>query len=289
MYFFKKSSRTHGTISKWLFLKKLPKTSNASFHISKLRSVYPLQMKYKALMFRRKWHSGRGNTGRIVTYSKGPRVKKRLPFFNYKYRRSSIFFIAGLNYVGFNNKIASLVLNSQGEVSYLPSRITDVFFMLLGFKQLIPSKGYLSLQKEILILKPFIKINKLPYMLIQQKKNIAISHIERYPLKGIQYTRSFGSESSIIKLDTRTGLSIVKLSSGLKKVFSAFALASEGQANLKIHKNRILDTKSGNWRKRGYKPKVRGVAKNPVDHPHGGRTKAIKYPRTPWGKTTKFK
>jgi ribosomal protein L2 len=28
---------------------------------------------------------------------------------------------------------------------------------------------------------------------------------------------------------------------------------------------------------------------NPVDHPHGGRTKAIKYQRTPWGKTTKFK
>jgi large subunit ribosomal protein L2 len=28
---------------------------------------------------------------------------------------------------------------------------------------------------------------------------------------------------------------------------------------------------------------------NPVDHPHGGRTKAIRYPRTPWGKTTKFK
>jgi ribosomal protein L2 len=27
---------------------------------------------------------------------------------------------------------------------------------------------------------------------------------------------------------------------------------------------------------------------NPIDHPHGGRTKAIKYPRTPWGKTTKF-
>ena len=39
----------------------------------------------------------------------------------------------------------------------------------------------------------------------------------------------------------------------------------------------------------GKKPKVRGVAKNPTDHPHGGRTKAIKYPRTPWGKTTKFK
>lgn len=126
-------------------------------------------------------------------------------------------------------------------------------------------------------------------MLIQQKKNSPINHIEQYPLIGSQYTRSFGSKSSIIKLDTRTGLSIVKLSSGLKKVFSAFSLANEGHSNIKILKNRLVDTKSGNWRRHGSKSKVRGVAKNPVDHPHGGRTNSIKYPRTPWGKTTKFK
>jgi large subunit ribosomal protein L2 len=79
------------------------------------------------------------------------------------------------------------------------------------------------------------------------------------------------------------------LSSGVKKVFSAFSLASEGSANLHILKNQWMNTKSGFWRQKGFKPKVRGVAKNPVDHPHGGRTKAIRYPRTPWGKTTKFK
>jgi large subunit ribosomal protein L2 len=50
-----------------------------------------------------------------------------------------------------------------------------------------------------------------------------------------------------------------------------------------------LNGKAGYWRSFGNKPLVRGVAMNPVDHPHGGRTKAVKYPRTPWGKTTKFK
>jgi large subunit ribosomal protein L2 len=39
----------------------------------------------------------------------------------------------------------------------------------------------------------------------------------------------------------------------------------------------------------GKKSIVRGVAMNPVDHPHGGRAKSIKYPRTPWGLTTKYK
>lgn len=82
-------------------------------------------------------------------------------------------------------------------------------------------------------------------------------------------------------MDTRTGLSLVKLSSGIKKVFSAFALSSSGHANLYILKNRFKNTKSGDQRKKGFKPIVRGVAMNPVDHPHGGRTNSIRYPRTP--------
>jgi large subunit ribosomal protein L2 len=51
----------------------------------------------------------------------------------------------------------------------------------------------------------------------------------------------------------------------------------------------LTNTRSGYWRNFGLKPHVRGVARNPVDHPHGGRAKSIKYPRTPWGKTTKYK
>ena len=74
-----------------------------------------------------------------------------------------------------------------------------------------------------------------------------------------------------------------------QKTFSIFSLASNGRANLYILKKNFKNTKSGFWRKKGFKPTVRGVAMNPVDHPHGGRTNSIKYPRTPWGKTTKFK
>lgn len=45
---------------------------------------------------------------------------------------------------------------------------------------------------------------------------------------------------------------------------------------------------AGSSRRRGRSPRVRGVATNPNDHPHGGRTKAVKYPRTPWGRTAKY-
>ena len=46
--------------------------------------------------------------------------------------------------------------------------------------------------------------------------------------------------------------------------------------------------KAGLRHRLGQSPRVRGVATNPNDHPHGGRTKAVKYPRTPWGRTTRF-
>jgi len=55
------------------------------------------------------------------------------------------------------------------------------------------------------------------------------------------------------------------------------------------YKKYFHHTKSGYWRKFGKKATVRGVAMNPVDHPHGGQSKAIRYQRTPWGHTAKHK
>jgi large subunit ribosomal protein L2 len=51
----------------------------------------------------------------------------------------------------------------------------------------------------------------------------------------------------------------------------------------------MLNTKAGYWRSFGVKSIVRGVAMNAVDHPHGGRTKSVKTPQTPWGFVTKKK
>lgn len=99
--------------------------------------------------------------------------------------------------------------------------------------------------KDLLYFKPYISINETPFMLIQQKKNSKISFLELRPLQGSSYSRSLGSSAKIIKLDTRTGLSLVKLPSGIKKVFSAFSLSQEGPANLNFLKNQQFNTKSG--------------------------------------------
>jgi large subunit ribosomal protein L2 len=81
-------------------------------------------------------------------------------------------------------------------------------------------------------------------------------------------------------MDSRIGTSLVKLPSGMKKVFSMYSLGSLGPLALPENK-KFTNTKAGFYRNQGVKAQVRGVAMNPVDHPHGGRTKAIKYQRTP--------
>jgi large subunit ribosomal protein L2 len=135
-------------------------------------------------------------------------------------------------------------------------------------------KNYLSfLYTKFLINPSLFILRKLP-------RNQFISLIELYPNKKIEYVRAPGSKSKMIKMDTRTNTSIVKLPSGVKKVFSIYSLASLGQV-LFDDKRLKVNNKAGFFNKKGKKPKVRGVAMNPVDHPHGGRTKAIRYQRTP--------
>lgn len=115
-----------------------------------------------------------------------------------------------------------------------------------------------------------------------------ISFLSSLPNKKIQYIKSSGSYGILIHLNMLNHTAIVKLPSGIKKIFSIYTLASFGAVSLSV-KKKLCNTKSGFWKTFGKKSIVRGVARNPIDHPHGGRTKSIKYPRTPWGKTTKFK
>lgn len=108
----------------------------------------------------------------------------------------------------------------------------------------------------------------------------SFSFAEIHPHRGAQYSRSSGSSSKLLSKNISTHTTLVKLPSGVRKIFSLYSLVTDGAPSLKQKKHQ-LNTKSGYWRIRGCKPIVRGVAMNPVDHPHGGRTKSIKYPRTP--------
>ena len=79
-------------------------------------------------------------------------------------------------------------------------------------------------------------------------------------------------------MDTRTSTGLVKLPSKVKKVFSIFSIASLGAVALSENK-KFKNNSAGYQSRFGHKCLSRGVAKNPVDHPHGGRAKAIRYQR----------
>lgn len=273
---------------RYLAILKKVKLSNASNNITRLNCKFLLQYKFKKLFLRKSWSAGRSNTGRITVFSKGTLKKNREILVNYSFRQSFLFFIGGLNYSNFNKtKIATIIFSSNGSVTYIPMVENSYFFVLTLYKNILTTKN--SLYRDLCFLKPYLQILEKPFLLLQQTKNTPISFLELKLTSGSQYSRSLGSKSKLLKLDTRTGYGLVILPSFLKKVFSIFALASNGPANLSIFRRDLRSTKSGEARALGIKPKVRGVAKNPVDHPHGGRTKAIKYQRTPWGKTTKYK
>jgi large subunit ribosomal protein L2 len=114
-----------------------------------------------------------------------------------------------------------------------------------------------------------------------------VHNIELKIGKGGQLSRSAGSYARIMaKEDGNVTLS---LPSGEVRMINENCLATIGTVGNKSHEN-ITIGKAGRSRWLGNRPSVRGVAMNPVDHPHGGgegRTSGGRHPVTPWGKPTK--
>lgn len=100
------------------------------------------------------------------------------------------------------------------------------------------------------------------------------------------YAKSAGSYCTII--EKRAGLSKVKLPSGKVIFLPIENFGSLGSVNNSIFKLTAIG-KAGRNRLRGIRPSVRGIAMNPVDHPHGGRSNKGMPPVTPWGIPTKNK
>lgn len=116
-----------------------------------------------------------------------------------------------------------------------------------------------------------------------------IHNIELKPGKGGQIARSAGTYAQLIGRDN--GMIILRLNSGEQRLVSGSCYATIGAVSNPDHSN-INDGKAGRSRWRGKRPHVRGVAMNPVDHPHGGgegRTSGGRHPVSPWGKPTKGK
>ena len=114
-----------------------------------------------------------------------------------------------------------------------------------------------------------------------------VHNVEMKPGKGGQIARSAGTYVQVVGRDR--GMVIVRLNSGEQRYIHSECMATVGAVSNPDNQNQNLG-KAGRNRWKGIRPLTRGVAKNPVDHPHGGgegRTSGGRHPVTPWGKPTK--
>src|SRR6202522_839212 len=109
-----------------------------------------------------------------------------------------------------------------------------------------------------------------------------IHNLELQPGKGAQVVRSAGGAAQLMSKEG--DFALVKLPSGEVRKFSINCMATVGQLGNLDHEN-VTYGKAGRTRWHGKRPTVRGVAMNPVDHPHGGGEGRVKgnHPQTPWG------
>ena len=114
-----------------------------------------------------------------------------------------------------------------------------------------------------------------------------VHNVEMKPGKGGQLARSAGTYVQVVGRDK--GMVMVRLNSGEQRYIHSNCMATVGAVSNPDNGNTNL-AKAGRNRWLGKRPLTRGVAKNPVDHPHGGvegRTSGGRHPVTPWGKPTK--
>ena len=116
-----------------------------------------------------------------------------------------------------------------------------------------------------------------------------IHNLELHPGEGGQLIRSAGTAGLLIEKSLEKGQVRIRLPSGIQRWFPFTCRATLGSVGNEDFRHMVLG-KAGASRWRGRRPKVRGVAMNPVDHPHGGgegRTSGGRPSVTPWGRPTR--
>ena len=224
----------------------------------------------KSLTYGKNSTGGRNNLGRITSRSKGAGHKNKFREVDF-YRKKDD-------------------LNARVErIEYDPNR--SAYLALLKYSNasvnyIIAPNGIKIGDEVISGRNKEIKIgNCMPLSDIPAGTDI--HNIELRPNGGGKLARSAGAAAQISGIDEN--YCIIKLSSGeIRKVIST-ARATIGTVSNKDHQN-VKIGKAGRNRWKGKRPLVRGVAKNPVDHPHGGgegKTSGGRSPVSPWGQSAK--
>ncbi len=212
---------------------------------------------------------GRNNYGRITVFGKCRGSKKKYRLIDFKRNKSLEATVERLEYDPNRSAHIALIKFLDGQYSYIIAPE--------GLK--VGTKIVSSSCAEIVI-GNCLQLKNIPV-------GTLINNVELKPKKGSQLARSAGSFATIINKDS--GKASIKLRSGEVRIVEGECKATIGVVSNADNKNIKLG-KAGRKRWLGYRSKVRGVAKNPVDHPHGGgegKTSGGRHPVTRWGKPTK--
>ncbi|MGE5548388.1 MAG: 50S ribosomal protein L2 [Solirubrobacterales bacterium] len=226
----------------------------------------------KALTEGLRSQGGRNNLGRVTVRFRGGGHKRRYRIIDFKRDKFDMpATVERLEYDPNRTAFIALVRYEDGEKRYIlaPQRLQAGDTVIAG---------------ERVDIKPG---NALPL------KNIPVGtvvhNVELKVGKGGQMARSAGTYVQLVGKDQ--GYAQLRLSSGELRIVRGECMATVGAVSNPDNQNVSLG-KAGRMRWLGFRPHVRGVAMNPIDHPHGGgegRTSGGRHPVTPWGKPTKGK
>lgn len=213
---------------------------------------------------------GRDSNGRVAIRFRGGGAKQLYRMVDFKRRKMDVVgTVERLEYDPNRTAFIALINYADGEKAYIlaPQRL---------------KVGDQVIASEKVDVKPgnAAPLRSLPVGTI-------IHNVELKPAKGGQMARSAGAYAQLVGRDA--GYAQVRLGSGELRMVLDSCMATVGAVSNPDHMNTNLG-KAGRARHMGKRPHVRGVAMNPIDHPHGGgegRTSGGRNPVTPWGQPTK--
>ncbi len=215
---------------------------------------------------------GRNNHGRQTSFSRGGGHKRTYRIIDFKRTRQGTADVERIEYDPNRTAFIALLKYEDGTLSYIlaPQRLNEGDKVVTGTTGVDVKPGNC------------MPLGNIPVGTI-------IHNVEMKPGKGGQIARSAGAYAQLVGRDR--SMALLRLKSGETRMVSSECRATVGAVSNQDHMN-TNDGKAGRSRWRGRRPVVRGVAMNPIDHPHGGgegRTSGGRHPVTPWGKPTKGK
>jgi len=223
----------------------------------------------KALVEGQSNSGGRGNSGRITSRRKGGGHKTAYRLVDFRRAKHDVSAVVErLEYDPNRTAFIALIKYADGTLSYIlaPQRL---------------AVGDQVVSGAAVDVKPG---NAMPLGAIPV--GTIVHNVETKPGKGGSLARAAGTYAMVAGRDQ--GYVLLKLKSGETRMVNATCMASIGAVSNPDHMNEVIG-KAGRTRWMGLRPVSRGIARNPVDHPNGGRTNGGKHWATPWGQPTKGK